>query len=165
MPERTVTPQPSETPEIEVVIEVPRGSFIKRGFDRVDFVSPFPCPFNYGAVHAYVGADHDPLDAVVLGPYVHRGETVVVNVRASIRFMDDGIPDDKLICSRDPLTHHDRRLVISFFHVYAFCKRLLNVARGMYGRTACDGWDTVEGALSRARFVKDPERNRPPPSS
>ena len=33
--------------ELEVVIEIPRGSFLKRGSDgQVDFVSPFPCPFN-----------------------------------------------------------------------------------------------------------------------
>jgi inorganic pyrophosphatase len=38
-------------PEIEVVIEVPRGSFLKRGSTgHVDFISPLPCPFNYGSV-------------------------------------------------------------------------------------------------------------------
>ena len=33
----------ADAPEIEVVIEVPRGSFLKRGnTGRVDFVSPLP---------------------------------------------------------------------------------------------------------------------------
>jgi hypothetical protein len=32
---------------VKVVIEVPRGSFLKRGWSgKVDFVSPCPCPFN-----------------------------------------------------------------------------------------------------------------------
>lgn len=38
-------------PELDVIIEVPRFSFLKRGpGGHVDFVSPLPCPFNYGAV-------------------------------------------------------------------------------------------------------------------
>jgi hypothetical protein len=38
-------------PEVEVLIEIPRGSFVKRGSTgHVDFVSPLPCPFNYGSV-------------------------------------------------------------------------------------------------------------------
>ena len=40
-----------EPPLVEVVVEIPRGSFLKRGSSgRVDFVSPLPCPFNYGSV-------------------------------------------------------------------------------------------------------------------
>ena len=51
----------------EVTIEVPRWGFVKRGStDRVDFVSPIPCPFNYGAIPDYLGGEGDLLDAVVL---------------------------------------------------------------------------------------------------
>jgi inorganic pyrophosphatase len=58
-----------QLPQVEVVIEIPRGSFLKRGWDgSVDFISPFPCPFNYGAIQDYIGGDGDLLDAVVLGP-------------------------------------------------------------------------------------------------
>jgi hypothetical protein len=33
---------------LDVVIEVPRGSFVKRGSSgSIDFISPLPCPFNY----------------------------------------------------------------------------------------------------------------------
>ena len=43
-------------PEVEVVIEVPRGSFLKRGSTgHIDFISPLPCPFNYGSVPIYLG--------------------------------------------------------------------------------------------------------------
>ena len=46
----------SQPPEAEVVIEVPRGGFLKRGSSgSIDFVSPLPCPFNYGAVPTLLG--------------------------------------------------------------------------------------------------------------
>ncbi len=48
---------PDNTPEVEEVIEVPRGSFVKRGSrGEFDFLSPLPCPFNYGSVRRYIGA-------------------------------------------------------------------------------------------------------------
>ena len=54
-------------PLVDVVIEVPRGSFLKRGSSgRIDFVSPLPCPFNYGAVPGLLGLEGDLLDALVL---------------------------------------------------------------------------------------------------
>ena len=57
-PQRIETHAPPAPPEVEVVIEVPRGSFLKRGSSgRIDFISPLPCPYNYGAVpHAQAGA-------------------------------------------------------------------------------------------------------------
>jgi len=64
-------------PEVEVVIEVPRGSFLKRGSSgRVDFVSPLPSPYNYGCVPTHIGLEGDLLDAVVLGPRLPFGSTV-----------------------------------------------------------------------------------------
>jgi len=52
-------------PEVDVVIEIPRGSFLKRGSTgHVDFISPLPCPFNYGSVPSYLGREGDLLDAV-----------------------------------------------------------------------------------------------------
>ena len=66
-----MTPEP---PELEVVIEIPRGSFLKRGSSgRVDFISPLPCPYNYGSVPDYLGQEGDLLDALVLGPRLPLG--------------------------------------------------------------------------------------------
>jgi inorganic pyrophosphatase len=63
-PAREASPEP---PEVEVVIEVPRGSFLKRGSTgHVDFVSPLPCPFDYGSAPVYLGLEGDLLDALVL---------------------------------------------------------------------------------------------------
>jgi inorganic pyrophosphatase len=93
-----------EAPLLEVIIEIPRGSFLKRGSTgELDFISPFPCPFNYGSIPAFIGLDGDLLDAVVLGPRLPRGTTVKVNAWGAIRMIDRGLYDDKLICSHSPI--------------------------------------------------------------
>ena len=86
-------------PKLEVVIEVPRGSFLKRGSTgSVDFVSPFPCPFNYGAVPGLLGLEGDLLDALVLGPRLRHGTHTHVTAWAAVTLTDRGMSDDKLIC-------------------------------------------------------------------
>jgi inorganic pyrophosphatase len=136
---------------LDVVIEVPRGSFLKRGSTgRLDFVSPFPCPFNYGSVPRYLGLEGDLLDAVVLGPHLTRGTRVSVPAVAAIRFEDRGLYDYKVICASQPLTKAQRLGVVMFFDFYAVCKRLLNLVRGRPGRTACDGWCEAAEAIGCA---------------
>ena len=79
---------------------MPRGSFLKRGSTgRVDFVSPLPCPFNYGSVPAYIGLEGDLLDALVLGPRLAFGARVRVNAWGAVTLTDRGLSDDKLVCS------------------------------------------------------------------
>jgi len=63
---------------------------------------------------------------------------------------DRGMYDDKLICSRRPLGHWQKFLVLAFFHFYSKCKWLLNLARGRAGRNACEGWVDAESAIARA---------------
>lgn len=142
----------SGTPEIEVVIEVPRGSFLKRGSNgRVDFVSPLPCPFNYGCVPLYVGMEGDLLDALVLGPRLRLGSRVRVRAWGAITLTDRGMQDDKLVCSDRPVTPSERQDVLRFFRFYAQCKGLLNLWRRRPGRNACEGWCSADHALARAR--------------
>lgn len=139
-------------PELEVVIEVPRGSFLKRGFTgRVDFISPLPCPFNYGAVPTHLGLEGDLLDAIVLGPRLHFGDRVRVRAWGAVTLTDRGLVDDKLICSAVAPSDRAVRNVLRFFHFYARCKALLNFWRGRPGRNACEGWCTAAHALGRAR--------------
>jgi inorganic pyrophosphatase len=139
-------------PLVEVVIEVPRGSFVKRGSTgHVDFVSPLPCPYNYGSVPTHIGLEGDLLDAVVLGPRLPFGATVRVAAWGAVTLVDRGMADDKLICSATPPTSADRKAVLRFFRFYALCKRLLNLWRGRPGRNACDGWRAAEFALARAK--------------
>ena len=151
-----------EPPEVEVVIEVPRGSFLKRGSTgHIDFVSPLPCPFNYGSVPSLLGLEGDLLDAVVLGPRLPRGAHRRVRAWGAVILTDRGMADDKLICSDRPLDPLARRRVLHFFHFYARCKGLLNFLRRRPGRNACEGWCEARQALARAQ-PRDDSWHGPP---
>lgn len=148
--------------EVEVIIEVPRGSFMKRGSTgHLDFVSPLPCPFNYGSVPSHLGLEGDLLDAVVLGPRLALGAQRRVRVWGAVILTDRGMTDDKLICSDIPLDSLTRRRVLHFFHFYARCKGLLNLWRLRPGRNACEGWCEARQALARAQ-PRDASWHGPP---
>jgi inorganic pyrophosphatase len=141
-----------EAPDVEVVIEVPRGSFLKRGSTgHVDFISPLPCPYNYGSVPTLVGGEGDLLDAVVLGPRLPVGARVRVPARGAIAQVDRGMMDHKLICSAEAFDEDERQRVLRFFRFYARCKGLLNFVRGRPGRNACEGWIEASEALACAK--------------
>lgn len=138
-------------PELDVVIEVPRGSFLKRGSSgRVDFVAPLPCPFNYGAVPALLGLEGDLLDALVLGRRLRYGARLRTRAWAAVTLTDRGMSDDKLICSDRAPSARELAHVLDFFRFYAKCKALLNFVRGRPGRNACEGLCDAHDALARA---------------
>ena len=142
----------SAPPELDVVIEVPRGSFLKRGSTgHVDFISPLPCPFNYGSVPSHLGLEGDLLDAVVLGPRLPLGARRRVKAWGAVTLTDRGMSDDKLICSERSPDASARRRVLRFFRFYAKCKGLLNFLRRRPGRNACEGWCEARQALARAQ--------------
>jgi len=152
----------SDIPELDVVIEIPRGSFVKRGSTgHVDFVSPLPCPYNYGSVPAYLGQEGDLLDAVVLGPRLALGTRLRLCAWGAVILIDRGMTDDKMICSAQPPTADDRREVLAFFARYARAKGWLNAWRRRPGRNACGGWCDAQEALARAR-PRDPSWQGPP---
>src|SRR5215470_12722005 len=114
--------QLNDAPLVEIVVEVPRGSFLKRGSTgRVDFVSPLPCPFNYGSVPTHIGLEGDLLDALVLGPRLPFGTRIRVRAWGAVILTDRGMQDDKLVCSAGPLDASARRRVLRFFRFYARC--------------------------------------------
>jgi inorganic pyrophosphatase len=124
--------------KLRALIEVPRGSFLKRelhGVARLAFVSPLPCPFNYGCIPDLFGADGDPADAVVLGPRLPLGAVVEREVVARVRFVDGGRDDPKLVLSDRPLSALDRARLTAFFAFYARAKGLLARLRGREGGT------------------------------
>ena len=138
--------------DLDVVIEVPRGSFIKRGSSgQIDFISPLPCPFNYGAVPAYLGMEGDLLDALVLGRRLPYGTRLRVKAWGAVTLTDRGMSDDKLVCSSQRPSDAECREVLRFFNFYARCKSLLNLWRRRPGRNGCDGWCDANAALARAR--------------
>ena len=151
-------------PEIEVVIEIPKGSFIKRGSTgHVDFVSPLPCPYNYGSVPNYIGLEGDLLDALVLGPRLRVGTLLRVKAWGAVTLTDRGMSDDKLVCGTWPPSDAEKQNVLRFFHFYAKCKGLLNLVRRRPGRNACDGWLDAMQALTRAQPRDEGWRGPPVP--
>ncbi len=150
--------------EVEVVIEVPRGSFLKRGSSgRIDFVSPLPCPFNYGAVPTHLGMEGDLLDALVLGPRLRLGTRQHIRAWGAVTLTDRGMSDDKLICSEVEPSAAEVERVLRFFHFYARCKGLLNLWRRRPGRNACDGWCAAGEALGRSRPLSGAWTHSPVP--
>lgn len=150
------TAEPQETDEschpiVDVVIEIPRWSFLKRGSTgSIDFISPLPCPFNYGSVPDRLGLEGDLLDAVVLGPRLATGTHLRVPARGAVGLAERGLYDDKLICSEQPVTGAARRQVLVFFHTYILAKRLLNMMRGLSTDGHCTGWGDAVAALARS---------------
>jgi inorganic pyrophosphatase len=136
---------------VELVVEVPRFGFVKRRDDgRIDFVSPWPCPFNYGSVPNTVGGDGDREDALLLGPRVSRGTRVRAPVVARVAFVDAGLQDAKWICSHASLSEAELRSVAAFFVVYARAKRLLYLLRGgVRGETRYAGITRAPRARAR----------------
>lgn len=131
-----------ELPEfVDAVIEHPRLAMIKRRSDgRVDFISPLPCPYNYGSLPGRLAGDGDPVDAVVLGPRLPAGARVRRRVVAVIDFVDDGADDPKVILSTaSALTVGERRGLWAFFWGYSSFKRALARLRGSRRETRVRG--------------------------
>lgn len=114
---------------VAVRIETPRGSFVKRdwvdGRLRVAFVSPVPCPFDYGQVVGEPAADGMGRDGVWLGPRRKALELAEGVVAAVVRFRDGGVEDDKwIVTPGGKLTERDAARVSRFFRIYAAAKRV-----------------------------------------
>lgn len=118
-------------PTLEVEIESPRGSVIKRRpSGAVDFVSPLPVPYNYGFVPGRMGGDGDPLDAIILGRRLPRSSRVCHPVLALVGFIDEGATDDKVVVGPAPLPLRWELSLHAFFRAYAQFKRGLARVRG-----------------------------------
>jgi len=110
--------------ETDIVVEVVRGSFVKRRTDgTIDYVSPLPAPFHYGSVPGTVGPDGDPHDVVLLGDARRRGDRIRAPVWGVVRLLDDGQADDKLVCSPHRPSAAEWALVRVFFRVWVVAKR------------------------------------------
>jgi len=108
---------------VPIVIEVPRFSFVKRGpSGSIDFVSPFPTPFNYGSVPGTLAEDGEPRDVLLLGPRLARGSRTEARVLGVVRFLDAGVADPKIVAGAR-LGDRDRVTIEGFFHLYALAKR------------------------------------------
>lgn len=121
---------------LRFVVEVPRGGFIKRDpRGGIDLVSPLPCPFNYGSVPGQAGADGDGLDVLILGPALSTGATGEAPLRAVVRFVDQGLADDKWVCSPGPLRPAEAAALEAFFRAYGLAKAVAGRLRRRPGPT------------------------------
>lgn len=158
------SPLESDPIEVEVLIEIPRWSFVKRGSTgQVDFLSPLPCPYNYGSVPSYIGLEGDLLDALVLGSRLSAGTSVTVKAWGAVTLTDRGMSDDKLVCAPHRLSELEKQRILRFFDLYAKCKGLLNAWRRRPGRNGCDGWLDASEAIRRARPRDENWRGPPVP--
>lgn len=107
------------------------------GVWRLEFLSPLPCPFNYGAAPQRKAPDGSGQDVIVIGPRMPRGACITVRPRMRVVFKDAGLPDDKLVARADggALRLCDRLMVRLFFVVYGVFKRMRCARRRMLGRT------------------------------
>ncbi len=110
--------------EIRVRVEVPRGGFAKRdATGRASFLSPLPCPFDYGSVPETTAPDGDEVDAVLLRGPGRRGVMGRGRVAGYVDFIDEGLADRKwIVVARGRLTRRDRWLVTGFFALYGGAK-------------------------------------------
>jgi len=91
---------PQEPPRLEVIIEFPPGSFLKRiSTEQMYVVPPFPCSFNYGSIEKLVGLEGDLLDVVAPGARLGRGTRETVQGLGATGMTDRGRYNGKLICS------------------------------------------------------------------
>lgn len=132
-------PQAALPESADILIEVPKGGFVKRELhegSRIDYISPLPSPYNYGCIPELAGQDGDPMDVVVLGKRLRAGERHTLPIVGVVRFWDAGLPDDKLIASDAPLSPQQKRGLRRFFKIYALARLALNKRKGLSGRTA-----------------------------
>jgi inorganic pyrophosphatase len=96
-----------EAGEINVVIEIPKGSNNKVEWDRrlkvftVDRIEPsiFPKPTNYGFVPQTLDEDGDELDVLLItNDPLPMNTYIKARVLGVMKFTDEGEVDDKILC-------------------------------------------------------------------
>lgn len=102
--------------EVNVIIEIPRGSGNKYEVDKdtgmifLDRVQPtnLKQPYDYGYIPQTLGDDNDPLDAlVVIDEKLFPGVVVPSRVLGVLYMIDDGEKDEKIICVAADDKHYE----------------------------------------------------------
>lgn len=110
-----------EADVVTVVVEIPKGSRNKYEYDpasgaivldRMLFTS-MQYPADYGFILGTLGADGDPLDALVfVGEPTFPGCRITARPIGLFRMRDEKGPDEKILCVplKDPMWSHVRNL-------------------------------------------------------
>ncbi len=164
-------PQSGDPTDVQVVIEIPAGSFTKYELDAktghifVDRFQSMPVvyPTNYGSIPSTVGPDGDPLDALVITRQpVYPGALIRVRPIGIMKMIDAGDIDDKIVAvpiskldptydeikTIDDLPAIERSRIEQFFAVY---KKLPD------GRKVVEmkGFDGVKAAMDMLKTGLD----------
>lgn len=143
--------------EINVIIEIPKGSANKYEIDKETgmitldrvFASAQHYPADYGFAPQTLWDDGDPLDVVVLSTApIYPGILVAVRPVAMMEMIDSGDSDAKIIAvpAKDPrwaMTHdlsdvnpHTLKELKHFFETYKQLENKVCEIRGVHGRSA-----------------------------
>jgi len=164
-------PQTGDPTDVQVVVEIPAGSFTKYELDAktgllfVDRFQSMPVvyPANYGSIPSTVGPDGDPLDALVITRQpVYPGALIRVRPIGILKMIDGGDVDDKIVAvpiskldptydeikTIDDLPAIERARIEQFFAVY---KKLRD------GRKVVEmkGYDGVNAAVDMLKTGLD----------
>jgi inorganic pyrophosphatase len=155
--------------QVDVFIEIPRGSRAKYELDkktghiRLDRVlhSSVHYPADYGFVMDTLGNDGDPLDAVVIVEEPTFPGCVVPARPIGTLFMRDAKGEDEKILAVPPgdprfdeirtlkdLAPHWRKEIETFFATYKYLEADDTEVRGWHGETA---WRVIEAARKRRK--------------
>lgn len=102
-----ISPGDNPPDEINVIVEIPKGSQNKYEYDKKNGVfaldrvlfSPMHYPGDYGIVPQTLGEDGDPLDALVLVTYpTYPGILIHARPIGALKMQDNGENDDKILC-------------------------------------------------------------------
>ena len=146
--------------DVRFVLTVRRGAFVKRRTDgSVYYVSPLPCPFDYGEVPGTMAADGDALDVVVWGALpadaVGPGDDYALALQGAVDFYDDGVVDTKLIVGDTAPGASGRVAILAFFRLLALAKSLRGMVRQRGGgRSRVVGWLDATAATERLRSAQ-----------
>ena len=108
-----------------ICIEVSKWGMIKwNEKGNIDYISPIPCPFNYGSVKNIMGDDGDLQDAILLGDKKEVRFCGKYKLIGKVYFIDQGRQDHKWIFSAtNKIRRRDWMVLDSFFRIYAQIKR------------------------------------------
>jgi inorganic pyrophosphatase len=154
-----------------------RGAMVKRGSDgAIDYVSPLPCPFDYGEIPGSRGEDGDPVDVVVWGALPAPTLSATGDPRyrlplqGAVDFVDEGAIDTKVVVGDTAPGTLGRAAILAFFGLLAAAKatrarlRPRRDAAGAPPRCAVRGWldrDAASARLDAIERAHDPDGDRP----
>jgi inorganic pyrophosphatase len=155
---------PGTTEQLNVIVEIPKGSQNKYELDKKHGVfkldrvlfSPLHYPGDYGFIPQTLGEDNDPLDAlVIVGIRTFPGCLIEARPIGVMRMLDSGQGDDKILCVpvSDPRMSHIKDIKQISKHVLEEIGHFFEVYKQLEGKKVkILGW---KGAIVAKKKIKE----------